>query len=63
MATEARDILLRARLVDLYRRKAEARLMGQSTVAYEALIEIYRMELDEIEASQRANRNSRRLAG
>jgi hypothetical protein len=57
MATEARDILLRARLVDLYRRKTEAEFMGQSTVAYEALIEIYRMELDEIEASQWANRN------
>jgi hypothetical protein len=52
MAAEARDILLYARLVDLHRRKTEAEMKGQSTVVFDALMDIYRQEIDEIEAAR-----------
>ena len=57
MANESRDLLLYARLVDLHRRKTEAQMMGYGTKVYDALIELYRLELAEIEASPEAKRN------
>ena len=58
MANETRDLLLYARLVDLHRRKTEADMMGRSTTVYDALIELYRLELAEIEALQQAKRDA-----
>jgi hypothetical protein len=52
MANNTRDLLLYSRLIDLHRRKTEAELMGYCSRAYQALIEIYEMELAEIEEDQ-----------
>lgn len=62
MATESdlRDILLNARLVDLLRRKTEAELLGYGTKTYEALIEIYHMEIAEIEDTRSKQPNAPR---
>lgn len=57
MANESRDLLLYARLVDLHRRKTDAEMMGYGTTVYDALIQLYRLELAEIEASPEAKRN------
>lgn len=49
MEETPRAFLLYARLVDLHRRKTEAELMGYGIKAYDALIELYELELAEIE--------------
>lgn len=49
MEETSRALLLYARLVDLHRRKTEAELMGYGIKAYDALIELYELELAEIE--------------
>ncbi len=49
MRNDTRDILLYARLVDLQRRKTEAKRMGYGTKLHDALIKLYEMELAEIE--------------
>jgi hypothetical protein len=46
------DLLLYSRLVDLHRRKTEAELMGFGTRAYQARIELYEIELAEIEEAR-----------
>jgi hypothetical protein len=48
MENDTRDILLYGRIADLRRRKTEAELMGYGTKTYEALIEIYQIEIAEI---------------
>ena len=58
MANEARDLMLYARLVDLHRRRTEAEMMGHSTKVHDALIELYRLELAEIEALLQAKRDA-----
>jgi hypothetical protein len=52
MGNDTRDLLLYARLVDLHHRKTEAALMGYRTKTYETLIELYQMEIAEIEAAR-----------
>ena len=58
MADDTRNIPLYARLVDLHRRRTEAEMMGKSTVVYDALIKVYRLDIDEIEASRRAKEDA-----
>jgi hypothetical protein len=48
MENDTRDLLLCARIADLHCRKTEAELMGYGTKTYEALIEIYQIEIAEI---------------
>jgi hypothetical protein len=48
MENDTRDFLLYARIADLHCRKTEAELMGYGTKTYEALIEIYQIEIAEI---------------
>jgi len=52
MEENSRALLLYARLVDLHRRKTEAELMGYGIKAYAALIELYELELAEIERAE-----------
>ena len=54
MENDSRALLLYARLVDLHRRKTEAELMNYGTKVYDALIELYELELAEVERVERA---------
>ena len=51
-----RAFLLYARLVDLNRRKTEAELINFGTKVYDALIELYELELAEIEKAEQARK-------
>jgi hypothetical protein len=52
MEETSRAFLLYARLVDLHRRKTEAELTGYGIKAYDALIELYEVELAELESAE-----------
>jgi hypothetical protein len=54
MENDTRDILVPARLVDLHRRKAEAEKKDYSTKTHiETLIEVYQLEVAEIDEARR----------
>jgi hypothetical protein len=52
MRNDTTDLLLYARLIELHRRKTEAELLGCSSKAHEVLIELYEMELAEVQEAR-----------